>query len=149
MRKLVNVALGLLIMFGLALMTMAWAGCDTLKSAGNAGKQILVDCTKKEVATVVDELGPVVEHLIVDTIDGEGSIDWDPIKESATKWTAEIGGCIVADVVSRALAPPPTDPKAPQISPLQVDHTKLRQGFEAFRAERFGGIHFKTRSGTL
>lgn len=129
------------------LLVCAALGCDTLKSAGNAGKDLLIDCTRKETAAVVGEMAPLVETVLIQSADSSGKVSWDPLKDLGKRFTADVGGCIVADVVSRVLRPAPADPSAPQLAPLAVDLEQLRADFDAFKAQRFGGVTFKTANG--
>jgi hypothetical protein len=129
----------------LALVTLT--SCEHLKEAGKAGAAIVVDCTKEETARVVDELGPVVDHIFSQATDPTGKVNWSPIRDLASRFTTEVGGCVLADVVARALKP--TEPGGVQSSPLQVDLVDLRAGFTALKAERFSGVTFKTSAGVL
>lgn len=123
--------------------------CDKLKSTATLGGKILVDCTKHETARVVDQLAPLAEKILVDAIDPDGKVDWQPVKDLAKGFTADVGGCVLSDVVARALKPSPPDPDAPQSSPLQVDRDALAAGFAELKADLFGGVTFKTASGEL
>ena len=132
-----------------ALMVVMLVGCDPLKRAAKVGAGIVIDCTKTEVVKVTNEMAPMVDSLLIESVDGDGAINWDPVKDAAKRWTAEVGGCILADAVQRALRPQPVDPKAPQSSPLDIDKAALMQGFAAFKAEQFGAVTFTTAAGSI
>ena len=132
----------------IALIVTSFA-CTEIKDAARAGASILVDCTKGQAAKVVSELGPTVDSLLLESVDSDGKVDWQPVKDLAKGWTADIGGCVLSDVVARALKPRPEDPNAPKSSPLDLDLDALAAGFAKLRAEQFPGVTFRTSSGEL
>lgn len=144
-------ALAALIVFtGAILMLAMVTSCGQFKSVSNVGKALLVDCAEPATLAVVNQIGPLVENMLIDNVDGEGHINFDPVLEVGSRWTAEVGGCILADVVARAMTPPSEDPKAPKAStasPLQLHREDLRTGFEQFKSSRFGGVTFVLASG--
>lgn len=123
------------------------ASCSKLEHVGNVGKEIVVDCTKTEAVRASSELGPLVDGLLYSHADSTGRIDWAPLKDAAKRWSVELGGCVLADAVSRVLRPPAPDPNAPQLSPVMLDLADLRAGFALFKAQHFGGVVFVVKNG--
>lgn len=143
-----HVSLGLLVVIVIPAL-VAIAACGWLGSETKATAKDLVDCTKGEAKQVTAELGPVVDVLLVNAIDPSSKVQWAPIEDIAKKFSADVGGCLLADAVTRALAPAPADPAAPKSSPLVVDQASLRDGFAAYKARTFPGKAFKTDHGAL
>lgn len=140
------------VIIGMALIAMLFVGgmaCGWLKKETKAIASSIIDCTKGEASKAVHELGPVVDAVLTNAIDRDSKVDWNPIRDLTKSFTADIGGCVLSDAISRALAPKPDDPNAPKASPLEVDAAALRADFAAFKLERFPGRTFKTEHGEL
>lgn len=133
---------------GLGVVALALA-CGSLRSGARGLAAGLVDCTKTETAKVVGELGPVVDAAMINAVGSDSKLDWTPIRDLTKGFSADVGGCVLADAVTRALKPRAEDPQAPRSSPLEVDRDSLRDGFAALSAERFGGQKFHTAGGDL
>lgn len=127
------------------------AACgDAAKDAAKTGAGIVVDCTTGEAAKAVHELGPLAEKVVIDAIDPSGKVDWSPVKELGKKFSAQVGGCVLADVIGRVLNPKPDDPNAPKVGGMNVDLAAVRAGFAQTKVELFGdGVTFQTSSGPL
>lgn len=129
---------------------LAVGGCAKVDNVVDRGKALVVDCTRKEAAQAITELGPLVESTLLSAVDGDGKPSLDPLKDAATRWTADLAGCVLADVVSRALVavrPDPLAPKASTMTPLEIHAAELREQFYAFKALHFGGVTFKLPDG--
>lgn len=127
-----------------ALATFLLVGCGSLRSAGDAAKSALVDCTKHETAKVVGELRPLMGTVIAHAVNDAGKLDYGPVRDLAKGFVSDVSRCAVADAVARLLDPP-DDPAAPKNEPLRVDVDAARAGF----AELFGGQRFKTERGEI
>ncbi len=79
---------------------------------------------------------------------GDGKVDWASVKSATKGFGVDVGGCVLASVVARALAPKSADPNAPAASSLEANPDDLRAGFEELR-KSLGGKSFKTSTGTL
>jgi hypothetical protein len=133
-----------LVMFA-ALAAFLLVGCGPLRSAGDAAKSAIVDCTKHETAKVVGELRPLMGTVIAHAVDSGGKLDYGPVRDFAKGFATDVTRCAVADAVARLLNPPPEAPGAPQLTPLQVDRDAARAGFR----ELFPGQTFRTESGEI
>lgn len=120
-------------------------GCAWFKSESKAVAGDVVDCTKTTAAGAIKEFGPAIDALLVYATGGNGTINSDAIKDAGRGFAKEVGGCVVADAIARALRPPAADPNAPKASPLEAAPDSLR----ATLAELYPGQHFKTVNGTL
>ncbi len=126
------------------------ASCGILSSstAKGFGKDV-VDCTTSSAKSTINQFGPVVASYLAHSVDGGGRIDWSSIKADTKSFGADVGGCVLASVVSDALHPKPVDPNAPKSSTLVLDPADLRAGFEDLRRSSLGGKTFHTEAGTL
>lgn len=130
-------------------LTLHLAACGWMKNTAHDVATSIVDCTKGEAKKAATELGPVVDILLIQAVDGNSKVDWAPVRDVAKRFSADVGGCVLADAVARALKPRSEDPQAPKISPLEVDRASLREGFRALSVELWKGASFKTDEGTL
>lgn len=128
----------------LALIIIA-LGCGAMRSAGEVAKWSLIDCTKAQTAKVVGELRPLMGTVIAHAVNGSGKLDYAPVKDFAKGFASDVTRCAVADAVARLINPPPADPNAPQLSPLQVDRDAAIAGLR----ELFGGQRFRTAAGDI
>lgn len=139
----------LLMMMSLTLVAViAVIGCSAFRREAHAVASGIVDCTAKQTHAAVSELRPLGDAMLVNAIDA-GKVNWSPVRDLAKGFVTDVGRCVLADAVSRALRPPSNDPNAPKISPLEVDQDALRAGFKQLSADLYGGITFKTDSGSL
>lgn len=146
----INLALmQLLVCIAAAFALATSVGCGWLKRESKAVAAAFADCTKGQAKAAVDELAPLADAALSQAIDPDGKVQWGPIVDWSKRFTTNIGGCVLADAVARALAPPSDDPNAPKSSPLVVDRASLRDGFRALAVERFGGVTFKTANGEI
>jgi hypothetical protein len=122
--------------------------CGSITSGPKNAGRALVDCTKKQTATTVHELRPFGDALLSNALSG-GSVDWGPVRDVAKGFATDVGRCVLADAVTRALAPKPVDPTAPKVSPLDVDPTAMRDGFRKLAGDLYDGAEFKTEHGAL
>jgi hypothetical protein len=144
-----SVVINLLLLLALAAgVAMALAGCSSVNKAAHGVASAFEDCTVGPAKQVVHEAGPLMDIALVQAIGNGGKFDPTPIKGVAANFTAQVGGCLFADAVTRAVKAF-DDPSAPRSSPLDVDKASLLAGFAALNAERFGNTTFHTASGDL
>lgn len=136
------------IIAGVLAMIVGFGACSSVKGVAHDVANGLVDCTKKETSAAVHELRPLGDAMLVNALDGS-KVDWAPVRDIAKGFVTDVGRCVLADAVGRALAPKPTDPNAPKLSPLEVDANALRSGFRQLSTELYGGAQFKTEAGQL
>lgn len=127
---------------------LAMFSCSAIGKEAKAVAASIVDCTKKETAGAVRELRPLGDALLVNAL-ADGKVDFGPVRDVAKGFATDVGRCVLADAVSRALSPKPVDPNAPKLSPLDVDTAALRAGFRQVAADLYGGVKFKTEAGEL
>jgi len=137
----------LLSKIAIALTACAWllCACAWFKSESKAVAGDVVDCTTSSAASQIREYGPLVDSMLVYATDGGGKINGDAVKAASKGFAMNVGGCVLADSIARALTPKPTDPNAPKASPLEADPDSLRDAIGAL----YPGKHFKTANGTL
>jgi hypothetical protein len=133
------------IRFLLVITTMLLVSCSWLRSESRETAKNVVDCTSASVRSLNRQFGPVVEDMLVQATNDDGSVDWERVKHATAGFAVDTGMCVLADVVARALVPVQKLVNAPKSSPLEVDPAKLRAGF----AELAGGRQFKTEAGLL
>lgn len=124
------------------------AACATMAAEAKHDGRAVVDCTTASAKEAVHEFGPTVDALLAQAVDNDGKVNWDPVKDIAKGFTANLGGCVLADTVARFLHPVQL-PGAPKSEPLQVDKAALLSGFDALRSAQYGGKTFVTEHGTL
>jgi len=120
-------------------------GCAWLKGESKQVVSDVVDCTKANAANAIKEFGPVLDSLIIYATGGNGTVNGDAITSAAKNFGKEVGGCVLADAVARALKPAATGSAAPKSSPLVSDPDSLRRAL----AEAQPGVRFHTASGDL
>lgn len=125
----------------------ALASCNTIKDHARDVAGDVVDCTISTVKEHSDQYGPLVEQMIRDAVSPDGTVDWPRVRAASNGLALETGGCVLAQVIARMLAPPADDPNAPQISALVAAPEPLRAGWEELRRERFGGKRFQLAGG--
>lgn len=120
------------------------AGCGWLKSTSRTVADHAVDCTTAQAVKVAGELGSVVRPAVVAAVAGG---DWAPLKTLAKDGTAEVLGCLLANVATdleRAIR------GAPKTHAQQLDPDQLHAGVRALLVERFGNARtFQTPLGAL
>lgn len=128
----------------IAMLSLGCTAADRRAIADNA-----IDCTKGAAASVVKQFAPTLDALLVSSIGGDGKVDRAELKEATRGFAKDVGMCVLADVVARALKPAPTDPNAPRSSPVEADRADLRAAFDELRAELGGNATYTTAGGTL
>lgn len=125
-------------------------GCAWLskESKTSLGKDV-INCLDAEQSKAIGAFAPVVDALLVEATGGDGQIDVQRLKAGTKSMTAEVGGCVLADAIARALAPKPADPNAPKSSPLEADRSLLRAAFEILRADQLAHKVFRTAYGVI
>lgn len=108
----------------------------------------VVDCTRGETKTLIDQFGPVVDTVLVNATAGDGHVDVAQLKAAAKNFGKEIGGCVLASSVQRALSRSTGNTGGPQVSPVQAEPAALRAAFDAVRLELGGGT-YRTTAGDL
>jgi hypothetical protein len=122
------------------------AGCGWLKSTSRAVADDVVDCTRAEAVRAAGELGPAIRPLVVSAVAGERP-DWSQLRGLAKSWSVELGGCVLANVVTDLEA---AVRGAPKTHSQQLDPAALHAGARALLVERFGNARtFKTATGSL
>lgn len=145
MTRIATVALCLANAVLVAILVLLLASCGWLKSESRQTAKNLVDCTSAGVRTLNREFGPVVDQLLVDATNNDGSVDWSRVKHATRGFGVSTGLCVLAHAVQRALVPVQKMLDAPQASPLEADPMALRMGFESI-AE---GRTYRTELGDL
>lgn len=137
------------ILVGLATSVVVVACSATPKSVAGDVVASAVDCLTPTASKVTHELGPVVDAQLAQLVD-HGDVDWNRARDV---WKGidpkGIAACVLVGAVSRALSPQPADPSAPRASPLEIDATKLRASFEAYRNAELAGQHYRLEGGVL
>lgn len=122
-----------------------------LTSCGPKGSRVVgdvVDCTAPTARDLVKQFGPTLDLVLARAATTEGSIDWQSVRAASQNFALDAGACVLATTVARVLADKP-NPDAPNSAPLEIDKTKLREGFEVLRSGSFGGKRFHTEAGDL
>lgn len=132
-----------------ALVAFIAVGCGPMRSAGTAARAAIIDCTKRETASIVGELRPLMGTVLAHAVTGGGTLDYGPVRDLAKTFATDVTRCAVADAVARLVNPPPEDPSAAQLAPLQVDRDAARAGFRELAGELFGGATFRTEAGEI
>lgn len=120
-------------------------GCAWFSKESKQVETDVVDCTKAEAAKAITEFGPLADAILIYATGGNGQVNTDAVKSAAKGFGKDIGGCVLADAVARAVKPAPVDPNAPKSSPLVSDPDSLRRALAAVHP----GVHFHTANGDL
>jgi hypothetical protein len=120
-------------------------GCAWFKSESKAVAHDVVDCTTSTAVGAIKEFGPAIDALLLYATGANGVVSSDAIKDAGKGFAKEIGGCVVADAIARALKPSLPDPNAPKSSPLVADPDSLRRALAAAQP----GVKFHTANGDL
>lgn len=132
-----------------AALAVVLSGCSWLSSQGSIAKTAVVDCTKGQLRTVVEQFAPVLDALLVQAVTPDGKVNWQPLEGVTKNLGVAEGGCVLSDVVAQELHPKPTAPGAPKASELVLDAASLRAGYEQIRKAQFGGAVYVTSAGPL
>lgn len=133
-----------------ALLVALFCACSTSCSEGlkTEGKRIAsstVDCGTAKAREAIAQYGGVVEAAVELATGTDGKVDRAKLADSAKSFAVDTGMCVLADLVTRHLAPKTADPNAPQSSALEADPLELRAAFY----ELAGGRAYQTPHGTL
>lgn len=101
------------------------------------GGAIVIDCLKEDQAELVALVGSLWSVFA-----SGGS--WNDVKDSAIGAGKTLGGCALAEVVQKYLAPP-----RGRAAPAPEQGRAARRALEEFRDEQAGGATFKTQAGHL
>lgn len=129
----------------LPLLILLGCNCGAVKQEARAVAGDVVDCTTANARTLTEQFAPLVDSLLRHATGVDGKIDWAPVKDATKQFALDAGGCVVANVVARHLAPRLADPTAPQVAGLELDQAALAAGFR----ELYPGKKFLTPSGEL
>lgn len=150
MKTVATVALMMINAFLLVLLVLLLISCSWFKSEAKHIAGNIVDCTTSKAKAAIKQYAPIVEHVVVMSLDAAGKAQWDIIKDTTSGLDAPdvsaaeraIGGCVIQSVINRLLDPF-LDPDAPASSPLEVDKADLARGWDELRAQRYRGALFK------
>lgn len=149
-----NLILSVLFMLAAALVAggiaAAAGGCGPVREQSSAVAGDVVDCTTVTAKKHAAEYGALLEAALRAATSPDGRVDWAAIRAAAASFSAETGGCALAAVIQRLLAPPaPTAPAAFAQLPPPLDAAALRDGFAELERELWGGRKFRTELGML
>lgn len=131
------------------IVAIALGACSWAKGQEQIAKTATVDCTKSTAHDAVTQFAPILDALLVQATTPDGKVQWGPLEDLTKNLGAELGGCVLAEVVAHELAPQAPATGAPKAAILVLDPGSLRAGFEQIRTKRFGGATFKLDSGPL
>jgi hypothetical protein len=124
---------------------LALFGCGAAKEIATTTVGALVDCTRQQTAATVRELRPLMGVVLAHAVDSGGRLNYSNVRELAAGYATDVARCAIADGIARLVNPPPEDPGAPKIAPLQVDRDAAQAGFR----ELYPGVRFKTEAGEI
>jgi len=133
----------------LVLLLAPLSSCSWFKGEAQHDVGKLIDCAAGQLGSTVRELRPMVDDVLIESITGDAKLDQDRILDVTKNFASDVGMCLFADAVTRALKPVSEDPQAPRASPLVADPTSLRCMFNVVRAKHAPGKQYKTEAGTL
>ena len=113
------------------------AGCKHAGPIVEEGAHAIIDCAKQNQ----DDIGAVISGLRP-LLDGDRP-DWGRMYDDAKAAGASIGGCALAELVQRYLAPAPG-----RMAPAPELGHAARDTLERFRAAVANGASFRTADGT-
>lgn len=126
------------------------AACgEAARDVAKTGASVLIDCTAGELGKTAGELAPMAEKIVLDAIDSTGKVNWDPVKEYGKGLATDVGKCVLAEGIARALAPKPADPNAPKSADVVVDADAVKAGFANTVRQLYGDVTFQTSAGVL
>jgi hypothetical protein len=142
-------ALILLLVIGVCAGAVVSSGCATAADTGKQAASGFVDCMKPEAKGAALELAPAFLDILENAIGNDGRIDWAPVRSVAGALTSDATRCAFTTAIALAMQPHALGAEAPQSAELAADPADVRAGFEAIRAELYGGTRFKLESGIL
>lgn len=120
--------------------------CSSAQRVRDAAVDVAVDCTGATVRSHLDQYGSLLEKAVRDALRSDGTVDGDALRDAAKGLAIETGGCVLVQVVARVLgALPHYRATAEAYDPA----TRLREAWEAIRAEQFGGRRFRVDGGEV
>jgi hypothetical protein len=136
-------------MIRLLLVLLVCSSCSWFKSEAKTVARDVVDCTTAKAKAAVVAYAPLVETVVIESIDAAGRADWTKIKTAASgvgstvvdRGTRELFGCAMQAVVNRLLDPQLLEGR-PQSEPVAVDRAALAAGWDETRTQLFGGVYF-------
>lgn len=140
MNKFLTWLLALMI---LTFCTLAFVACGQLKEEGKQLGAAVVDCTKDTAIKAIEEYGPTVEQVMIDSLNGTGKLDKERVKAATKTFASDTARCVLASTIARLMRPPSSSAAAPQSSPLVVDLV----GLQELRAEQLGDVRYKLPDG--
>lgn len=149
MRTFIRPVVILFVVLALCLLPLVFASCGTARRVAGDVAGDVVDCTSASARGLIDQFGPVVDAVLVAATGGDGKVDGAQLKTAVKNFGVDLGGCVLASSVRRALTPAPDDPAAPRLSPVQADPAALQALFEAIRKETLSGKRYKLAEGDL
>jgi len=142
MRLLVVLGVASLLLWG------AVVGCSLIKGESKKVIDSIVDCTTGTAKQAVDELAPVVDVVVSQSINASGRVEPGPVRDIAKQFATSISRCVLADSFSR-LINGVLRVGGPQGADQAVDRDAARATFRALSVELFNGQTFKTSSGGI
>lgn len=139
-------AASLIVLFLVGAVAIGSSGCGWLKSESASAGKAAVSCLSSTAKSQITQYGPVVEKVVVDSIDSSTrQVDWAPVKSLTKNFAMNAGMCVLADVVGRLMAPKAAGSGAPQTAPVDVDTATLLAGFR----DVAGGKAYETQYGII
>ena len=136
----------LLVLLFAGVTLISTSSCGWLKSEGAATGKAAVSCLTSTAKSQITQYGPVVEKIVIDSIDSATrQVDWAPVTSLTKNFAMNSGMCVLADVVGRIIAPKAAGSGAPQTAPIDVDADSVLAGFHAIA----GGQAYETKYGTI
>lgn len=126
----------------LALVAFGFHGCATTKAAAGRVAGDVVDCMKPDAKAAIGELAPAFRDIVKNATADNGRVDWAPVRAVAAPLKSAATRCAFTAVIAEVLRPK-TTAGAPQSSALEADPADVMTGFEAIRADYFGGATFE------
>lgn len=120
------------------LLGMAIPACSGLKGAGKTTATSVVDCS----LVAIGEHAKEIEAAIRDATNMDGSIDWTKARDAVKRLGWDVGGCAMAAVIAKLLAPSTGARLAPSPDPDEV-----RSEWNLIRHEVLGGRSYRLASG--
>lgn len=121
-----------------ALVTLVMlAGCPG-PGPGPVIADSVIDClgeTRPRIDALIVELSPLVFL---------SSPDWSAVYQRAKAAGKELGGCVIAEIVQKYLAPAPG-----RMAPSTAESWRAHEILETYRKNEVGGASFKTAAGNL
>lgn len=123
------------------------ASCSPVRQHARDTAGAVVDCTTETARAHATEYGTLLEQVLRAATAPDGSIDPEPLKAAAATFGLETGACSLATVIARAMSV--DEPQGLLAAPGPSRAERLREAWEAVRAERFGGARFRVEGGAV